>query len=95
MKTARQSFGQPYSCKKPWDDDIFVQCGGNGIVLSQTDFQKILSDPKESLDTLKAIAGEPTNKKHYRTAFFEAFPKKPNCFLRGEGKTIEEAEENC
>ena len=37
-----------------------------------------------------------TNKdaKDYITAFFEAFPKTPSCFIRGEGKTIEEAEEN-
>lgn len=31
----------------------------------------------------------------YTTAFFEAFPKKPSCFLRGEGATVEEAEEAC
>ena len=31
--------------------------------------------------------GEP-----YTTAFFEAFPRNPNTFLRGEGKTVEEAE---
>jgi hypothetical protein len=31
----------------------------------------------------------------YTTAFFEAFPKSPSCFLRGEGASIEEAEENC
>ncbi|MBD3004816.1 hypothetical protein [Streptomyces sp. 5-10] len=30
---------------------------------------------------------------NYRTAFFEAFP--PGTFLRGEGKTIQEAEDNC
>lgn len=29
----------------------------------------------------------------FQTAFFEAFPKNPNTFIRGEGKTIEEAEE--
>lgn len=29
-----------------------------------------------------------------RTAFFEAFPNKPSCFVRGEGVTIGEAEEN-
>ena len=28
----------------------------------------------------------------YSTAFFEAFPKNPNTFIRGEGKTIEDAE---
>lgn len=29
----------------------------------------------------------------YETAFFEAFPRNPDTFLRGEGKTVEEAEE--
>jgi len=33
------------------------------------------------------------NKDSYRTAFFEAFPRNPDTFIRGEGKTIEEAEE--
>ena len=31
-------------------------------------------------------------KRNYTTAFFEAFPKNPNTFIRGEGQTIEEAE---
>jgi hypothetical protein len=31
----------------------------------------------------------------YRTAFFEAFPKDPNCFVRGEGKNVEDAEDAC
>jgi hypothetical protein len=30
----------------------------------------------------------------YTTAFFEAFPRNPNTFIRGEGKDIEEAELN-
>lgn len=30
-----------------------------------------------------------------RTAFFEAFPKSPDTFLRGEGETVEAAEESC
>lgn len=29
---------------------------------------------------------------NYETAFFEAFPKNPKCFIRGEGANIEEAE---
>lgn len=33
--------------------------------------------------------------KSYTTAFFEAFPKEPSCFLRGEGATVEEAEQQC
>ena len=32
---------------------------------------------------------------NYRIAYFEAFPKNPKCFLRGEGETLKDAEENC
>jgi hypothetical protein len=70
VKTARKSFGEDYVCLKNWDEDIFVQCGGHGVVFVR--------------------GGE-----NYETAFFEAFPKKPDCFLRGEGSTIEEAESEC
>ena len=31
---------------------------------------------------------------NYTTAFFEAFPRNPNTFLRGEGTTVEDAEDN-
>ena len=68
MKLARNSFGNPYECKKDWPDNCGVQCGSNGIVLFK--------------------------KGNYRTAFFEAFPKNPSTFIRGEGSTIEEAEES-
>jgi hypothetical protein len=30
----------------------------------------------------------------YETAFFEAFPKEPKTFIRGEGKSVEEAEKS-
>lgn len=30
---------------------------------------------------------------NYKTAFFEAFPRSPKCFIRGEGSTVEEAEQ--
>lgn len=72
MKTARKSFGDDYVCQKPWAEDMFVQCGGSGVVLDR-------NDPEKS----------------YTTAFFEAFPKNPSCFLRGEGSTVEEAEAAC
>lgn len=36
-----------------------------------------------------------SEKGNYRTAFFEAFPRNPNTFIRGEGTTIEEAERAC
>jgi len=32
---------------------------------------------------------------NYSTAFFEAFPEKPHCFVRGEGNSLKEAEKNC
>lgn len=32
------------------------------------------------------------SKNSYETAFFEVFPKNPKTFIRGEGKTLEEAE---
>lgn len=66
-KFARRSFGEPYKCKKDWDEDCFVQCGDSGLVLK----------------------AENT----YNTAFFEAFPTNPKTFIRGEGETIQEAEE--
>ncbi len=72
MKTARNSSNKPYECKQPWPEEIFVQCGGHGLVIDA-----------------KVPEGS------YTTAFFEAFPKAPSCFLRGEGATVEEAEEKC
>ncbi len=32
---------------------------------------------------------------NYRTAFWEAFPRSPDTFLRGEGDTVQEAEQKC
>lgn len=94
MKTAKQSFAkEPYVCQKPWDESTFCQCGGNGVVFTAGSLEESLSDPKEQIETIKTVIGEETQKKHYRTAFFEAFPKNPNCFIRGEGKSVQEAEE--
>lgn len=55
---------------------------------------KMFADPVAGLAAV-ADAIESPGDGHYRTAFFEAFPENPGCFLRGEGKTIEEAEESC
>lgn len=92
-KTARQSFGDPYECQKPWPDDCFCQCGGKGVVFTDDSLEKTLTDPAEGLEAIKAVAGKPSKKSHYKTAFFEAFPKSPSCFIRGEGYTVEEAEQ--
>ena len=48
-----------------------------------------LKNPAELLSQVVA----PT-KPHYITAFFEAFPKNPKTFIRGEGKDVVEAEAN-
>jgi len=88
MKLARKSFGEPYGCKKDWPEDCFVQCGGRGIVLPAKSFDKVFA----SDEPLKVLAESASNPEAYTTAFFEAFPKSPNTFIRGEGKTIEEAE---
>lgn len=90
-KTARSSFSKtPYLCKQNWEEDCFCQCGGEGIVLTGKDsLEKAFEEPQK---TIKTVLGEKTDQDHYRTAFFEAFPKNPACYLRGEGKTIEEAE---
>ena len=90
MKQARNSDSRhPYPCLKPWPEDCFVQCGGHGIVVE--DLEQALENPQE---TIKTVLGKETTQKHYKTAFFEAFPKNPSCFIRGEGSNIEEAEEN-
>lgn len=94
MKTARRSFSKEnYNCLKPWPEDCFCQCGGNGVVFTEGSMQETLDNPQEQKEAIKAVLGKDTNKKHYRTAFFEAFPKNPSCFIRGEGATVEEAEE--
>lgn len=91
MKQARNSDSRnPYTCLKPWPENCFVQCGGHGVVFENLD--KAFQKPEE---TIKAIAGGPSSLGHYHTAFFEAFPKDPSCFLRGEGSSIELAEEDC
>ena len=96
MKTARRSFNkEPYNCLKPWPEDCFCQCGGNGVVFTDnSSMGELLTNPKDQQEAIKAVLGEESKKTHYKTAFFEAFPKNPSCFIRGEGKTIEEAEEN-
>jgi hypothetical protein len=89
MKQARNSFGKPYDCKKEWPEDCFVQCGDSGIVFGRSgSFENVMT----SDDVLGTLKEEISDKETYTTAFFEAFPKEPSTFIRGEGKNIEEAE---
>ena len=90
MKKARNSFGDPYPCKQDWPDDCSVQCGGNGLVMASGSMEETLA----SEDPIGEVAKNMSHKDSYVTAFFEAFPNDPSCFIRGEGKTIEDAEKS-
>ena len=94
MRFARRSFGDDHPCQYDWPEDCLVQCGGNGIVFTGTkSLDKILTTAEGNADVLDILAGVPTDQSFYRTAFFEAFPRNPDTFIRGEGASIEEAEE--
>jgi hypothetical protein len=51
-----------------------------------------LSDPGKAVEAVAAAVGITNPPGSYRTAFFEAFPRAPDTFIRGEGKTVAEAE---
>lgn len=89
--------GPDYACKHPWPEDCFCQGGGDGLVIGgEPNVEKVLTDPKEALNVIGMAAGTvPTPPQSYRTAFFEAFPTSPKTFLRGEGATISDAEDDC
>jgi hypothetical protein len=60
--------------------------------------KEALTNPTEAEKTLFALFQAKTGKElkdssYYKTAFFEAFPENPRTFIRGEGKTVKEAEE--
>lgn len=84
----RMSGGPEYDSKYEWG--CFCQGGSDGIVLPKGSLDKVFGE-----EPLKGLAEGMASEECYTTAFFEAFPRNPNCFLRGEGKTIEEAEESC
>lgn len=98
IKVIRKSTGlissEPYACKKDWPEDCFCQAGSSGIVFTGHSMAEVFVD--KNPDALAEVAGaligvDPPSS--YRTAFFEAFSQEPDTFLRGEGKTVEEAEE--
>ena len=95
MRFARRSFGEPYPCQKTWPEDCFVQCGGNGIVFTKSGaLEQALTDNDTIQEVVSGVLLDtPVQSPHYRTAFFEAFPQNPDSFIRGEGASIEEAEE--
>lgn len=81
---------EDYACLKTWPQDCMVQCGGRGLVFPGGHLEKVLS--KKTKDPLKGLTDAIADTDTYETAFFEAFPNNPSTFIRGEGKTIEDAE---
>ncbi len=79
-----------YQCQYPWPDDCAVQCGGNGIVVDGNSMEDAFDDPVTAVGQVLDVVEPPAGS--YRTAFFEAFPRNPNTFLRGEGNTVAAAE---
>jgi hypothetical protein len=90
------NFRDGYACKFEWPEDCGCQGGTRGIVISKGRLEKALAAPAtEGADVIvEALTSEPKSP-GYITAFFEAFPTQPSCFLRGEGKSLEEAEAAC
>lgn len=100
MKVNRS--GRVYELRHPWPLDCFVQGGKSGIVFKTGSLEDVLTDPTKGAEAVRIVldvdGGKDEAKKsavpaHYRTAYFEAFPRDPDTFIRGEGKTLEEAED--
>ena len=89
-RVASKSFGRnPYSCQYDWPINCVVQCGDGIVLTGKPSLVDALTDTEAACAVLSGKA------ESYQTAFFEAFPRSPDTFLRGEGKTIEEAENAC
>jgi hypothetical protein len=86
---AERDYDSPYA----WPAGTFLQAGDSGIVLPSGSLRKVLTDDKAGAQVVGAALGvaEPPEGA-YTTAFLEAFPKHPATFIRGEGKTIAEAD---
>jgi hypothetical protein len=78
----------------PWPDDCGIQGGDDGLVLETGSMSEALSDSAKAADAVVGALGAAVATPHYRTAFFEAFPKTPATFIRGEGASIDAAEDD-
>ena len=79
----------------PWPEDCSIQGGDDGIVFTQGSMSDALANPAKGVEAIASALGVMNPPGSYRTAFFEAFPGSPRSFLRGEGKTLSEAEDDC
>lgn len=80
--------------RHPWPVDCHIQGGRDGLVVQSESVRAALTDTNKASDLVAGALGAPLLAPHYRTAFFEAFPAKPKTFLRGEGASLEAAEDS-
>lgn len=81
-----------YTCQHDWPASIFIQCGGNGLVLPLGSLEKTLSDPAEGLKVIAETVSSSSPSRGYRTAFMEIFEQGTFGFLRGQGPDLPAAE---
>lgn len=92
-----QDMDDTYECQQEWPENCHLQYGSTGIVFtgSREQFEETLNNPLTAIAA--AVAPEAmqglTPSPYYTTAFFEAFPRDPRTFLRGEGETVAAAEQ--
>lgn len=93
--TALMDGHETYECQYDWPEDCECQFGTRGVVYTGGRPTDMLEDPLMSVVTVLAPEAmrEVNPRPYYTTAFFEAFPRSPNTFIRGEGETVAAAEE--
>lgn len=85
-----------YDLQHDWPLDCKVQGGESGIVFTKPGaLKEALADPVKAGEMVVGIVAKEVRQPHYRTAYFEAFPESNGhgTFLRGEGKSLQEAED--
>ena len=97
MRFAKCGSKSPFECRHPWPADVGIQCGTNGLVLTSPGaLAAAMSDPEvAAVVAVGALTSTSSPDSYIIPAFFEAFPTEPSCFLRGEGETLADAEEQC
>lgn len=93
-RSYRTGFTTTAVARHSWPADCFIQGGVDGVVLQSGCMSEAFSCPAKGVEAIAAAMGV-VNPPGYRTAFFEAFPRSPKSFLRGEGNTLAEAEDAC
>lgn len=91
----RTGFSSNEIARHPWPADCGIQGGDNGIVFTNGAMSEAFENTDKGIEVIAAAGGLVNPPGSYRTAFFEAFPRNPSSFLRGEGKTLAEAEDDC